>query len=85
VKVFAGVRSAVTAKGGRHLKLRWLRHSCVVQLARHDCTIPEIAAVTGHALTSVSSILTTYLPRDTTVARNAQVKRGLVNKAATEV
>jgi len=85
VKVFGKVQDAVTAQGGRRLLMRWLRHSCVVQLARHDCTVPEIAAITGHALSSVSTILTTYLPRDTEVARNAQVKRGLVNKSPPKV
>lgn len=58
--------------------LKQLRHSCIVQLARADCTVPQIAAITGHALTSVNSILSVYLPRDTAVARAAQVKRGLV-------
>lgn len=79
VVVFDKVRQDVIAAGGRSLKLKWLRHSCVVQLARHDCTVPEIGAITGHSPSSVNTILSTYLPRDTTVARNAQVKRGLVN------
>lgn len=77
-KTFAWVRHAAVKAGGRSLKLRQLRHSCIVQLARAGCTVPEIAAITGHALGSVHSILTTYLPRDATVARNAQVKRGIV-------
>lgn len=67
---------------GRPLVLRQLRHSCIVQLARAGCTVPEIASITGHALGSVHSILGTYLPRDGTVARNAQVKRGLVDARA---
>lgn len=78
VKVFAAVRKEVVAKGGRALKLRWLRHSCVVQLARAGCVIPEIAAITGHTPGSVTNILATYLPRDSQVAWNAQKKRGLV-------
>jgi hypothetical protein len=77
-KTFGWVRHEVLKRGGRHLLLKWLRHSCVVQLARAGCTVPEIASITGHGLASVNSILTTYLPRDSTVARNAQVKRGLV-------
>ena len=63
------------------LVLRQLRHSCVVQLARAGCTVPEIAAITGHSISSVGRILSVYLPRDSTVARNAQVKRGIVNEA----
>jgi hypothetical protein len=76
-KVFRQVADAV---GGRHLLLKWLRHSCVVQLARNGCTPLEIAAITGHAIASVVQILSVYLPRDNEVAWNAQVKRGLVEK-----
>lgn len=77
-KVFAVVRTAAVEKGARPLLMRWLRHSCVVQLARAGCEVPEIAAVTGHSLASVTSILETYLPRDKKVAENAQRKRGLI-------
>lgn len=77
-KTFGWVRHAVVKAEGRALKLRQLRHSCVVQLARAGCTVPEIASITGHTLGSVNSILGTYLPRDSEVARNAQVKRGIV-------
>jgi hypothetical protein len=77
---FGKVRKRVVAAGGRRLLLRWLRHSCVVQLARAGCTIPEIAAVTGHAPSSATNILATYLPRDGEVARKAQEKRGLVKQ-----
>lgn len=83
VRVFSEVRAKVLEHKGRPLKLRWLRHSCVVQLARHGCEVPEIAAITGHAPSSVMKILSTYLPRDNTVAWNAQAKRGLVNKKGT--
>lgn len=74
-RAFGHVRKAV---GGRYMQLRWLRHSCVVQLARAGCEIPEIAAVTGHQLGSVTKILENYLPRDGRVAANAQAKRGIV-------
>lgn len=79
-KVFATVRDAVG--GERHLLLKWLRHSCVVQLARHGCTPLEIAAITGHAIASVVTILSVYAPRDNEVAWNAQAKRGLVAERA---
>jgi integrase len=78
-KTFAWVRVAAVKAGGRPLILKQLRHSCIVQLARAGCTVPEIAAITGHALTSVNGILSVYLPRDTAVARAAQVKRGIVS------
>jgi ribosomal protein L24E len=80
-KTFAWVRKAAVKRGARPLLLRWLRHSCVVQLARASCTIPEIAAITGHSHASVSKILDVYLPRDNQVAWNAQEKRGLVARA----
>lgn len=74
-RAFGHVRKEV---GGRHLLLRWLRHSCVLQLARSDCTPTEIAAITGHAPGSVMRILDHYLRRDSQVATNAQKKRGIV-------
>ncbi|MFN4287537.1 MAG: tyrosine-type recombinase/integrase [Brevundimonas sp.] len=77
-KDFARVREQAVSDGARDLKLKWLRHSCVVQLARAGCTVPEIAAITGHAIQSVHSILQRYLPRDSQVAANAQAKRGLM-------
>lgn len=84
-RVFSEVRAKAVAKGARPLKLRWLRHSCVVQLARAGCTHIEISAITGHALASVAQILNAYLPRDNEVAWNAQQKRGLVNGAKPNV
>ncbi|MDP3099556.1 MAG: hypothetical protein Q8N10_03540 [Phenylobacterium sp.] len=77
--VFEEVRALVLASGNwRHLVLRALRHSCVVQLARAGCTVPEIASITGHSIQTVAKMLTVYLPRDSVVALNAQRKRGLV-------
>lgn len=82
-QAFAYVRETrVLAKGGPHRVLRVLRHSCVVQMARAECEVPEIAAVTGHSLSSVTTILSHYLPRDSQVARNAQTKRGLISAPA---
>jgi hypothetical protein len=65
----------------RKLQVRALRHSCVVQMARAGCTVPEIASITGHKIGSVEQILSTYLPRDNEVAWNAQAKRGLILNA----
>jgi len=62
----------------RHLVIRALRHSCVVQLARHECTVPQIASITGHSPASAEQILAKYLPRDNDVAWEAQAKRGLI-------
>lgn len=77
-KAFVHLRKACPK--GRPLVLRALRHSCVVQLARAGCTVPEIASITGHSILSVERILSTYLPRDNEVAWSAQAKRGLVAK-----
>jgi hypothetical protein len=60
---------------GKHLTLRALRHSCVVRLARAECTVPEIATITGHAIASAEQILAVYLPRDNELARSAERKR----------
>ncbi len=77
--VFSEIRDQAERAGARKgLLMRWLRHSCVVQLARAGCEIPEIAAITGHSLRSATNILEKYLPRDSQVARNAQIKRGLI-------
>ncbi len=58
--------------------MRWLRHSCVVQLGRAECTVAEIASVTGHSPAGAASILSVYARRDSETANNAQVKRGIV-------
>jgi integrase len=81
--LFADIRQR--AQVGRKLQLRALRHSCVVQLARAGCTVPEIAAITGHSPYSVEQILQRYLPRDNQVAWNAQQKRGLILSSAMNV
>lgn len=74
--VWAAIREA--AGFSDRLQVRALRHSCVVQLARAECTVPEIASITGHSPFSVEQILQKYLPRDNQVAWNAQRKRGLI-------
>ena len=74
---FLRIRKAVP---GSRLVLRALRHSCVVQLARAGATVPQIAAVTGHALQSAAKILASYLPRDNQVAWEAQALRGIVER-----
>ena len=47
-------------------------------MARAECTVPEIASITGHTIGSVEQILSSYLPQDNRVAWNAQAKRGLI-------
>ncbi|WP_354297748.1 tyrosine-type recombinase/integrase [Phenylobacterium koreense] len=72
--VFADIRSEAK---GRHLVLRALRHSCVVQMARAGSDVPEIASVTGHAPGTAAQILAKYLPRDNALAAKAQKRRGI--------
>ena len=75
---FQVIRDRTGPSVHRVLVLRALRHSCVVQLARVGCTVPEIASITGHSLASAQAILSRYLPRDNAVAFEAQAKRGLI-------
>lgn len=79
-KVFAQVRAVAVKAGARRLLLRWLRHSCVVQLNRAGCDVPQVASITGHSPAGAAKILATYMPRDNAVAWEAQAKRGLVER-----
>lgn len=51
-----------------------LRRTAVVNLARAGCTVPEIAAITGHSKRTIHELLETYLPTDAAVAENAIAK-----------
>lgn len=51
-----------------------LRRTAVINLARAGCTIPEIAAITGHSMKTVHQILETYLPMDAERADNGVTK-----------
>jgi len=77
-EVFDTVREAAIAEGARHLQMRWLRHSCVVQLARQNVEIMQIRAITGHSPKTIHTIVTTYCPRDDAQAIAAQRARGLI-------
>jgi hypothetical protein len=72
---------AAAPEVARHLVIRALRHSCVVQLARNEATIPQIASITGHSPFAAEQILAKYMPRDNDVAWAAQRKRGLISDA----
>jgi Fic family protein len=51
---------------------------------RGSCTVPEIAAITGHSIQTVNQILEHYLPRDFEVASNAigKLEKSRTKKAA---
>jgi integrase len=51
-----------------------LRRTAIVHLGRAGCSVPEIAAVTGHSITRTTAILETYLPRDSKMAATAIAK-----------
>ncbi len=57
------------------LLLRGLRHSGVTCLALAGCTIPEIAAISGHSLHTAQRIVDTYLVRTGELASSAADKR----------
>ena len=69
--VFSDIRDRA---GVGELQFRDLRRTAAVQLAEAGCTAPEIAAITGHAIESTQKILETYVPRTSTMARNAMLK-----------
>lgn len=68
---FAEVRIAAMAVGTPHLLLRALRHTAVCSMVVAECTVPEIASVTGHELESVHRILKRYFVDYEGVARKA--------------
>jgi integrase len=51
-----------------------LRGTAVTMLAQAGCTVPEIAAITGHSLKNVTEILEVYLSRTRELADAAIVK-----------
>lgn len=59
-----------------------LRGTAVTMLFEAECTVGEVAAITGHSLSSAQRILDRYLARTSTLARNAIVK--LENRMNTE-
>jgi len=66
-----------------HLQFLDLRRSAVVRLAEAGCTVPEIAAITGHQLDRTARILETYLPRTAPMAR-AAIRKLELHKRRTE-
>lgn len=57
------------------LVIRALRHTCILNLARSGCTVPEICSVTGHSPNWVHQTLLSYLGRDAHMAHIAMAKR----------
>lgn len=59
----------------KDLKFMNLRHTAVTRLAESGCTLPEIAAITGHTFKSCQEIIDRYNVRTKKMARGAFVKR----------
>jgi integrase len=81
---FKRIRSTLPEYIDQPLHLRSLRHSCVQQLARAQCEIYEIAAITGHAYATVHQIIEHYLPRDNELAWSAMAKRSKMEELEPE-
>lgn len=61
-RYFATRWDVVAARTGTlHLNRQDLRRTAVIRLAEAECTIPQIAAITGHSPKTVQTILDTYL------------------------
>jgi len=74
-RAFATLRDRTPGYEESGLTIRTLRHTCILQLARGGCSVPEIASVTGHALSWVYETLSSYLGRDSYLAFMAMSKR----------
>ncbi len=56
------------------LRFQDLRDTAVTWLARAECTIPEIASVTGHSLETINTVLKHYLVLDESTNDSAMEK-----------
>jgi integrase len=56
------------------LQYRDLRRTAVVRLAEAGCSVPEIAAISGHSIERTAQIMEVYLPRTSTMAGHAITK-----------
>lgn len=65
-KKFAEVRAKAGIRAS--IQFRDLRRTAVVHMARGGATRETIAAVTGHTVKSIATIIETYLPRDSEMA-----------------
>lgn len=71
----ANLRRAVALAKAEGVTFNDLRGTAVTRLALAGCSTPEIAAITGHSLRSVETILDRrYLHRDQGLAESAIAK-----------
>lgn len=74
--------AATTKAGIKDLHFHDLRGTAITMLAEAGCTSPQIAAITGHSLKTVSSILDRYLARTRVLATEAMAR--FENASSTE-
>ena len=67
----ASWEAAATKAGITELHFHDLRGTAVTMLAEAGCTTPQIAAITGHSLKTVTTIIDKYLARTRTLAGEA--------------
>ena len=79
---FARVREAAGLPDA--LRFMDLRRTAVVRLGEAGCSIPEIAAVTGHTIDRTARILEVYLPRTAPMARAAVARLDQARAARTK-
>jgi integrase len=72
------------AIGLRHLQLRDLRRTAATTLAEAGCTIPEIAAITGHSIDKCQRIIDTYVVKTKATAKAAIEKLERFDRARTK-
>jgi integrase len=56
------------------LQYRDLRRTAVVRLAEAGCSVPEIAAISGHSISRTTKIMEVYCPRTSVMGRHAITK-----------
>ncbi len=71
VALFAQWEAATKAAGINDLHFHDLRGTAITMLAEAGCSTPQIAAITGHSLKTVTTILDKYLARTRTLAEEA--------------
>lgn len=64
-----------------HLQLRDLRRTAATTLAEAGCTVPQIAAITGHSIEKCQRILDTYVVRTKATSRAAIEKLEAFDRA----
>ena len=73
IKRFAKVRAKVCEQIPEFKRCQFLdlRRTAIVRLAEAGCTEAQISAVSGHKIDTCHRILETYLPRNSTMAKEA--------------